>query len=405
MTRRDLGGLSGEANLGALGVEDGVLGLQEDVTEDGEAEARVALDTAVAGGAAGGDGGVVDDGAGHDGIVGADGDGEVGQGGGAVEDVAAILRALLSAGDLLVVGSDDIGGEHHEGGAGVGNTLDGGAGGAADLVAIRGEHPEALRAVDGLVGNGAGVLGAVDEAEVIGAGSVVLQAGGEDGLVKAGLDGVEEGGLGLGLDGVDGAEGEAEQTVVVLVLHELRADLLSGLHGLAGSLDTADGDGVLEDVAAGGAAVAVADRPAVAGHGRGVAGLVDGVTSLVGLGQLGREDPQVGRAGVKVQVHGCATDVDGSEVLLIVALGGGGNGAVLGRSLDAGGNGGTVLQQGILVHASQVDAPGAVDALRDLVDGEGLGVGLAVGDGRDGASQGQSGGDLAEDNHDDDSDF
>jgi hypothetical protein len=81
--------------------------------------------------------------------------------------------------------------------------------------------PEAVGAVDGGVGDGAGVLGAVDEAEVVGAGGALPQVGGEELGLEGVLDGVEEGGLLVGRNGVDAAEGQAEETVVVDVLGEL----------------------------------------------------------------------------------------------------------------------------------------------------------------------------------------
>jgi hypothetical protein len=111
--------LSGKAEAGALGVENDILALEEDITEDGEANARVALDTTVAGGAASGNLGVVDQLTGDNGIVAIDGHGEVGQGGGTGEDVATVGVAVLGARDLLVVGGDNAGGEQEEGGAGV----------------------------------------------------------------------------------------------------------------------------------------------------------------------------------------------------------------------------------------------------------------------------------------------
>lgn len=145
--------LRSETKTGAIGVEDGILALEEDVAEDREAQARVTLDTAEAGGAARGERGVVDQVAGDDGVVAADGNSEVRQGGGAGNGVATCGRVLLGTGDLLVVGGDDVVVKHHQGGAGVGNALDGATGGAADLVTIGGEHPEALGAVDVGVGN------------------------------------------------------------------------------------------------------------------------------------------------------------------------------------------------------------------------------------------------------------
>jgi len=82
--------------------------------------------------------------------------------------------------------------------------------------------PEALPTVDGDVGDGASVLGAVDEAKVIGAGCAFLQVDGEELLLQRGFDGVEESSLLLRSDSVDAAERQAEQAVVVGVLGELR---------------------------------------------------------------------------------------------------------------------------------------------------------------------------------------
>lgn len=50
------------------------------------------------------------------------------------------------------------------------------------------------------VGDGAGVLGRVDEAKVVRAGCSLLQVGGEEGLVEAGFGVVEEGVLRTGLN-------------------------------------------------------------------------------------------------------------------------------------------------------------------------------------------------------------
>jgi hypothetical protein len=111
--------LSGKAEAGALGVENDILALEEDITEDREANARVALDTTVAGGAASGNRGVVDQLTGDNGIVAIDGYGKVGQGGGTGEDVATVGVAVLGAGDLPVVGGDKAAVEQEEGGAGV----------------------------------------------------------------------------------------------------------------------------------------------------------------------------------------------------------------------------------------------------------------------------------------------
>ena len=81
--------------------------------------------------------------------------------------------------------------------------------------------PESVAAVDWGVGDGAGVPGAVDEAEVVGTGSALLQGDCEELLLEGVLDGVEEGGLLVWRDCVDAAESQAEETVVVDVSGEL----------------------------------------------------------------------------------------------------------------------------------------------------------------------------------------
>lgn len=111
--------LGSEAKAGAVGVEDDVLALQEDVTEDGEAQAGVALDTAEASGAARLEGSIVDQGARNNSLVAANGNGEIGELGGAGNGVATGRGVLLGAGDLAVVVRDHVIGEQEQGGASV----------------------------------------------------------------------------------------------------------------------------------------------------------------------------------------------------------------------------------------------------------------------------------------------
>ena len=92
--------------------------------------------------------------------------------------------------------------------------------------------PEALAAVDGDVGDGACVLGGIDEAKVVSASGALLQVDGEELLLERRLDGVEESGLLLGLDGVDAAERKTEEAVIVGVLRELSRDLSGSLNCL-----------------------------------------------------------------------------------------------------------------------------------------------------------------------------
>lgn len=111
--------LGGEAKTRSLGVENDVLTLEEDITEDGEAKARVALDTTKAGGAASTDGGVFDVLSGNNRIVVTNGDSEVRQISRAREDIATLSLAVLGASNLFVVGGDNRVREQEKGGAGI----------------------------------------------------------------------------------------------------------------------------------------------------------------------------------------------------------------------------------------------------------------------------------------------
>lgn len=90
----------------AASIEDNVLALKEDVTEDGEANARVRLYTTVAGVGSGGR--EVDVVTRDSGSVVTDGDGEVWDISIAVEDVATLAVVVLGAVDLVIVGVDNI---------------------------------------------------------------------------------------------------------------------------------------------------------------------------------------------------------------------------------------------------------------------------------------------------------
>ena len=232
-------------------IEDDELRLEEDITEDGLPDAVVALEPAEAAPALGG-GGVVEVATRDHGRVAFDLEREVGEGGGAGEDVPAVRLAVGGSGDLRVVGGDEVVGEEEEGRSRVGDGgdafADGGSG--ADGVPAGGEAPEALGVVHGGVGDVARVLAGVDVAEVVATGLALLQVGGEERGFEAGLGVGEEGLLLVGGDGVDGAEGEAEEAIA-LVLSELRADGLGQFDGLTGDGGTADVDDVSVDVAAG----------------------------------------------------------------------------------------------------------------------------------------------------------
>ncbi len=90
-------------------------------------------------------------------------------------------------------------------------------------------------------------------------------------------------------DGVDGGEGEAEEAVG-FILSEFRGDGFGEFDGLACYGCAAYVDGVGVDVAAGGAAVAVANGPGFAGEllgGGGIGGVVDVVVGLFVCGEFG----------------------------------------------------------------------------------------------------------------------
>jgi hypothetical protein len=88
-------------------LEDDVLALKEDVTENAEADALVGLDTTEASAVA--DRSVVDELAGNGLLDTADGDGEVRQSSGAREDVTTLGRRVGRSANLGVVGADNSG--------------------------------------------------------------------------------------------------------------------------------------------------------------------------------------------------------------------------------------------------------------------------------------------------------
>lgn len=178
--------LSETKTRGALGlIEDSVDALKEDVTEDGEANTSVALDTAEARSAGVVGRSVVNVRARHNEDLATDVDVEGREVGGAGEDVATVGSAVLGARDLPVVGTDNASGEVEESGAGVGDRVANGAGGAgrgADAVAACVELPEAVAGRDWHVGDRSGVLGGVDVAKVVRTGGALLEVGGEERL-------------------------------------------------------------------------------------------------------------------------------------------------------------------------------------------------------------------------------
>lgn len=247
-------------------VKNDELGLEENITKNGEANASVWLDTTEASLAALVDWGVVDvlarDGQG----LAADHDVEIWDGSAAWEGVSTLLLVQLGAGDLLVVGVRNLGWEVEESGASVGNgaadvAAAGGRVAGADGVATSGEAPESLGVVDWDVGDASSVLGAVDVAEVVRSSLAGLEIGSEELLGEAALDGVEESGLLLWLNGVDAAESQTEETVVVGVLSELGRNRGGSLDSLRGGSHTSNNDLVGIDNSGSARAITVGDVP------------------------------------------------------------------------------------------------------------------------------------------------
>ena len=90
-------------------------------------------------------------------------------------------------------------------------------------------------------------------------------------------------------DGVDGGEGEAEEAIG-FILSEFGGDGLGELDGLACDGCSAYVDGIGIDVAAGGAAIPVANGPGLAGEllgGGRIGGVVDVMVGLLICGKFG----------------------------------------------------------------------------------------------------------------------
>ena len=100
--------------------------------------------------------------------------------------------------------------------------------------------------------------------KVVAASLALLQVGSEQGLSERALDGVEESRLSLRLNGVDAAEGQPEQTIVVGVGSELGRDRSGSLNSLRGGGNATDDDLVGVDSTSGTRSVTVRDVPAVA---------------------------------------------------------------------------------------------------------------------------------------------
>lgn len=275
-------------------VEDNEHTLEEDVAQNSEANAGVGLDATEARSSSRVDGSVVDVAAWDREGLAANGDMEVGKAGRAAEDVATLLAVVRCAGDLLVVCGDGGSRQVHESGASVGDGVTDAAGGGVagtHRVATCGEFPEAVGGGHRDVGNGASVLRAVNVAEVVAASGTLLEVGGEERLRKGALDSVEEGGLRSWLDGVDAAESQTKQTIVVGVLGEFRGDGGRSLNSLRSSSHATNDDLVGVDDTARTRAVTVGDVPGVAGLEGARAWVVFGVSGRLTRRRERREDP------------------------------------------------------------------------------------------------------------------
>lgn len=271
---------------------DDVLALEEDVTDDGETDALVTLDTTEAGAAASGR--VVDVVARNGALDAANDEGEVGQGGGAGEDVAAVARAVLRILDLLVVGTNDVGRQVDKSSASVGDGVDVSGLGLArtDDKAIGLELPEAVRRIDIDVGDISSVPALNDHAEVVRTHFALLEGDGEQLLGKRRANSVEERFLRRWLNSVDAGESKAQKAIAVDVLGEGGGDGGGGLDGLGGGSHTTHNHLVGVDGTRSTGAIAVRDVPRGAFHlGARLGGIVDGVAGLLVGGHQGGEDP------------------------------------------------------------------------------------------------------------------
>ena len=231
--------------------KDNELRLEEDITEDGQSNPSIALKPTEAAAAPRG-GCVVHIVSRHNSLIVFDSESEVGEGGGAREDVTTVSLAVGRSRHLGVIVRHEVVWQEEEGSSGVG---DGGeavadCGSRTNRVPAGREGPEALRVVHSCVGDLASVLARVNIAEVVASGRTLLQVCREERGVEAGLGVGEESLCLVGLDGVDRAEGEAKKTIA-LVLSEFRADLLGQFDGLTSDSCTADVDDIGVDVTAG----------------------------------------------------------------------------------------------------------------------------------------------------------
>lgn len=85
----------------------------------------------------------------------------------------------------------------------------------------------------------------------------MLKSNSKQRLTERALDIIEECLLGSRRDSVNAAKSKAEKTIIICVLLELGANLLSSLNSLLGSSDSANSNSICVDVAAGSASITV----------------------------------------------------------------------------------------------------------------------------------------------------
>lgn len=122
----------------------------------------------------------------------------------------------------------------------------------------------------------------------------MLESNSKQRLTERALDIIEECLLGSRRDSINTAKSKAEKTIIVCVLLELGANLLSSFNGLLGSSDSANSDSVCVDIAAGTASITVRNIP---GSPRDLfstlRGVVDGMAGLLRARKFSREDPSI----------------------------------------------------------------------------------------------------------------
>jgi len=151
------GWLSSETKLSVAAIKDHEGALEEDVTENGNADTCAALESTEVGGA--GNWSVRHQATWDNGSVVSNGNLEIGKGGFCWDGVTTLLRVVLCTFYLVVVGRNDSVWQQQQRGTGVGNTLNRGRvhGAVTNSIAVSSEAPETLRVVHRGVFDGASI--------------------------------------------------------------------------------------------------------------------------------------------------------------------------------------------------------------------------------------------------------